>query len=211
MSRFWSCIAASLVLVFGGLAACQATRDSRPALPKDPLTLMALPPAPDGVKEAKQPVVTIDQAALDTVDLAREIAALQWFPAVDALVRRRILDLELAAKKIRLSPDEIEREAVRILADLDSSAQWSHLASTNPAVSGALLAQARDAVGWERVGRRPDQQDDAEGGDNDAKKFLVAMEARRRGRSTRSANARMATCSPREHLPRSRRPRARSS
>jgi hypothetical protein len=178
MRRFGPSAAAVLVLLSGGVVSGQATRDSRPVLPKDPLSAMALPPAPDGIRTSKQPVVTIDRTSLETDDLGREIAAFYWAPAVEALLRRTILDLELAAKKIKLSPDSIEQEAARILAALDPSVPWSHVAATNPSVAADIMAQARDAVGWDRLMRAPDAAEDDDGGDPNTKQILSKLGAK---------------------------------
>src|SRR4029078_13221396 len=104
-----------------------------------------------------------DGTNLETDDLGRELAALYWAPAVEALVRRTILDLELAARKIKLSPAAIEQEAAKILAAMGPSVHWSQVAGTNPTVAGDIMAEARDVVGWDRL-RQNREPAEEEGG-----------------------------------------------
>jgi PPIC-type PPIASE domain len=168
----------SALLVFTGmLIPGQESSASRPGAQADRLDLMALPAVPDGVRLATTPVVTIDRVALDTRDLFREIAGgRQWDASVETLIKRTVLDLELVSRKIVIPKDDLQTEAIKLLAARDSAAVWSDVAISNPHLANDLLAQARDELGWTQLfnlAARPERDSDAN------KRILVQLYVRR--------------------------------
>jgi hypothetical protein len=167
MRRPDSVVVLVLALVLISTAVAQTTRrarapESAPGLKGDPLTLMALPAPPVGVRAAKYPVMTVGGVKLESADLVREIVAIHWNFVVDALVQRKILELELSNRKVKFSEVDLEREAARLLSISDPQATWSQIAMTNPQAAATLREQARDSLGWAIASRPPGTEEDAD-------------------------------------------------
>jgi beta-lactamase regulating signal transducer with metallopeptidase domain len=120
------------------------------------LDAVALPPVPAGLQPGPEPVVTIDGVALGAADLAREILALNETTAVETLVMRKVLAMELAARKTELDAKALHAEAARLLAAFDPSAvSLEAFQAAQPRLASELMAVARDAIGWRLLADLP--------------------------------------------------------